>query len=294
MMTLLTPLLMLALMSIPAWLQDRNDSQTKKIEKEIEILLKETSGGQTIQWIDNGTEEQHAGEQAHAGMAAAMLIYLFILVYGSMVMRGVTEEKTNRIVEIIISSVKPFELMIGKITGIALVGLAQFLIWAIIVILLVGFTGMSTLSFSPFSFVYLVKTGFFFVIYFFGGYLLYASLFAAIGAMSDNETDTQQFMLPVILPMIFAMLVAVYGAGNPDGRLAFWTSLIPLTSPIVMMIRIPAGDVQAWELILSVSLLLLSFTGTTWMAAKIYRTSILLYGKKITYKEIWKWIRYKE
>ncbi len=296
-MTLLTPLLVIALIGMPVWLENMDNPETKKMEKEIEILLKETNNqidNQAIRQTVGYVEEEISNKSAPVtGIVAAMLIYLFILAYGAMVMRGVVEEKTNRIVEIIISSVKPFELMIGKIAGIALVGLTQFLIWAVIALLLVNFMEMPTISSHSLSSFDFVKTGFFFIIYFLGGYFLYASLFAAIGAVSNSETDTQQFMLPIILPIIFAMLIAVHGANHPDGQLAFWTSLIPFTSPIVMMIRIPAGNVPAWELFISVLLLLLSFAGTTWVAAKIYRTGILMYGKKVTYREIRKWMRYK-
>ncbi len=287
MMTLLTPLLMIALISMPAWLNKTDDTVTKEI-----IVIDQTGKQESILLADETNPDEPA---LITGMATAILIYFFILVYGTMVMRGVVEEKTNRIVEIIISSVKPVELMVGKIVGIALVGLTQFSIWAIILVLLSGFTGISTVhSLIPaLPAASAIEIIFFFIVYFLGGYFLYAALFAAIGAMSDTETDTQQFMLPILLPVVFAMLVAVNSASNPDGQLAFWTSLIPFTSPIVMMIRIPAGNVPAWELILSVSLLLFSFAGTTWMAAKIYRTGILMYGKKVTYREIWKWIRYK-
>jgi len=247
----------------------------------------------TIKWSDNGVEVETSSELALIiGITTAVLIYFFILLYGTQVMRGVVEEKTNRIVEIIVSSVKPFELMIGKIIGIALVGLTQFLIWMLIVVLPAHFADISTLSVPTLSSFNVAEIVFFFIIYFLGGYLLYASLFAAIGAASDNETDTQQFTLPVVLPVIFAMLAAVHSANNPDGPLAFWASLIPFTSPIVMMVRIPAG-VPVWELIISVFLLLISFIGTTWIAGKIYRTGILMYGKKVTYREIWKWMRYK-
>ena len=252
----------------------------------------------TIKWSDSGAEVETSSELTLIiGMITVLLIYFFLLVYGAQVMQGVLEEKTNRIVEIIVSSVKPFELMIGKIIGIALVGLTQFLIWIVLAVALWGaFGDASAFSFnsitsalSSFDFVAMFI---FFIIYFLGGYLLYASLFAAIGAASENNTDTQQFMIPVMLPFFFAMAIARSCAENPDGPLAFWTSLIPFTSPVVMMVRIPAG-VPAWELIASVLLLLLSFIGTTWVAAKIYRTGILMYGKKITYREIWKWIKYK-
>jgi len=292
-MTLLTPLLMIALIGMPVWLSEANSAETK------EIIVIDQTGKQESVFLPNETHQEETSVESALiiGMATAVLIYFFILVYGAMVLRGVVEEKSNRIVEIVISSVHPFELMVGKIVGIALVGLTQFSIWAVIAAILTNFMEIPTIpvqSVIPaLSAMNLVEIAFFFIVYFLGGYLLYASLFAAIGAASNSETDTQQFMLPIILPVIFAMLVAVNSASNPDGQLAFWTSLIPFTSPIVMMIRIPAGNVPAWELILSVSLLLLSFAGTTWLAAKIYRTGILMYGKKVTYREIWKWIKYK-
>jgi ABC-2 type transport system permease protein len=237
------------------------------------------------------------------GLFATFLIYFFIIIYGSQVMRGVSEEKSSRIVEIIISSVKPFDLMMGKITGIALVGLTQFLIWIVFVFFIVAFSGdwladffVSDLqhgiifkSLSDFDFG---KIGFFFVIYFLGGYLLYASLFAAIGAASDPETDSQQFLMPVTLPIFLAFFAAIYTLNNPDSEVAFWTSIIPFTSPVVMMVRIPMG-VSWWELILSISLLVITFVLTTKLAARIYRTGILIYGKKIGYKEIRKWLKYK-
>ena len=303
-MTLLTPLLMIALIGTPVWLESMNQRSTlanKSETKEIELLLQEAGieVKETIQWSENSEEKEKFAESALIiGMATAVLIYFFILIYGAQVMRGVVEEKANRIVEIIISSVKPFELMIGKIVGIALVGLTQFLIWAVLIVVLLAAFGNNinafsvdsmTPVFSSFNFAAIL---FFFIIYFLGGYLLYASLFAAIGAASDNETDTQQFMLPVILPVLFALFAAIHSMNNPDGSLAFWTSMIPFTSPIVIMVRIPMG-VPAWELIVSILLLLLSFIGTTWIAAKIYRTGILMYGKKVNYREVWKWMKYK-
>ncbi len=282
--------------------------------KEIIESSKSTIKIKTVKWSEDGSETETSSEIALAiGMLAAVLIYLFIFVYGAQVMRGVVEEKTNRIVEIIISSVKPFQLMVGKIIGIALVGLTQFFIWFILIALF--FAVASNMMFAiPMNIpsedlmsnhqitvnsmamvwgnINFVTIAAFFILFFLGGYLLYASLFAAVGAASDNETDTQQFMLPILIPIIFALYAAINCLNNPDGPLAFWTSIIPLTSPIVMMVRIPLG-VPAWELILSISLLFLSFIGTTWLAGKIYRTGILMYGKKITYKELWKWIRVK-
>ena len=275
----------------------------------------------TIKWGDNGQEKEGSAELALGiGMISAFVIYMFIIIYGAQVMSGVVQEKTSRIVEVIISSVKPFELMMGKIIGIALVGLTQFFMWVILTgsILFIGTrfiggvdmasvqqanqAGMQSMTAaqSPgeiqqlfallhgFDFMQIILL---FVLYFLGGYLLYASLFAAVGSAVDSETDTQQFSLPLTLPIIFAIYAAIYSAQNPDGPLAFWCSMIPFTSPIVMMVRLPF-DVPAWQIILSLTILVLSFIGTTWMAGKIYRTGILMYGKKVTWKEMMKWLRY--
>lgn len=280
----------------------------------------------TVRWGKDGEEKMGSAELAIIiGMISAFIIYMFIVVYGAQVMSGVVQEKTSRIVEVIISSVKPFELMMGKIVGIAMVGLTQFALWVILTLIVVAslssvlgtsvdmeayqqmpganmsampiptnpddamFVELMT-ALSNFDFV---QTGIMFVIYFLGGYLLYASLFAAVGSAVDNETDTQQFSLPLTLPIIFAVYAAIYSAENPDGPLAFWTSMIPFTSPIVMMVRLPYG-VDFWQIALSIGILILSFIGSTWVAAKIYRTGILMYGKKVTWKEMMKWVFYKE
>ena len=246
------------------------------------------------------------------GFMTGILIYMFIFMYGTMVMRGVIEEKTNRIVEIIISSVKPFQLMIGKILGVALVGLTQFFLWIILTIFIstiaeIMFIDSSDVSNSINSTnqsvvlqeftkltggidLFLIFISFLF--YFLFGYLMYSSLFAAVGSAVDAEADTQQFMLPITIPLIFSFLLIQPVMDNPDGILAFWLSIIPLTSPIIMMARLPFG-VENWQLILSMIILIVGFIGTTFLAAKIYRTGILMYGKKISYKELWKWITYK-
>jgi ABC-2 type transport system permease protein len=274
------------------------------------------------------------------GFVGGMLIYFFIFMYGAQVMRGVIEEKTSRIVEVIVSSVKPIQLMLGKIVGIAMVGLTQFLLWIALTLGLVSAftavyadqitkykTGEQSAVTSPgqlfssdaigmpdtqkgieslgsdenigqiidvfFSINYGVII-FTFLFFFVGGYLLYAALFAAIGSAVDNEADTQQFMLPVTIPLIFSIIVGIsFVLNNPDGSVAYWLSLIPLTSPIIMMIRVPFGVNIYTDLIPSMVLLVLGFLGTTWVAAKIYRTGILMYGKKISYKELWKWITYR-
>lgn len=275
------------------------------------------------------------------GFAGGMLIYFFIFMYGAQVMRGVIEEKTSRIIEVIVSSVKPIQLMLGKIVGIAMVGLTQFLLWIVLTLgLVTAFTavysdqinkyktggeqaavtapgqlfssdaigmqdtqkGLESLGSDEninqiidvfFSINYGVII-FAFLFYFVGGYLLYAALFAAIGSAVDNDADTQQFMLPVTVPLIFSIIIGLsFVLNNPDGSVAYWLSLIPLTSPIIMMIRVPFGVNIYTDLIPSMVLLVLGFLGTTWIAAKIYRTGILMYGKKISYKELWKWITYR-
>ena len=244
------------------------------------------------------------------GLAGGFLIYIFIFMYGTMVMRSVIEEKTNRIVEIIISSVKPFELMFGKIISVALVGLSQFVMWIILgsVFLLIAngllstevdITNLSTnegvaseinASLMALPIKTLLIT---FLIYFLGGYLLYGSLFAAIGSASDQETDSQQFIVPITIPLILSFILVQVIIDNPHSGLAYWLSMIPFTSPIIMIARIPFG-VPIHELILSITLLILGFLFTTWLAGKIYRVGILMYGKKISYKELWKWLKYKD
>ncbi|MDD2952373.1 MAG: ABC transporter permease [Parabacteroides sp.] len=279
---------------------------------------------QTIKWGDDGSEQQSSSVVASiTGVIFTMLIYMFIMVYGGMVMQGVMEEKTNRIIEIMISSVKPFDLMMGKIIGIGFVGLTQVFLWAIMTLILIAggsfFVGGGidnemlqsgmALNTSPnmalmstpqqdnewiemLGTINFAEIGILFVVYFIGGYLLYSSLFAAIGSSVDSQEDTQQFMLPVTLLLVFALYAGIYSMENPDGPLAFWCSMIPLTSPIVMMVRMPF-EVPLWQIMLSVGLLYLCSIGFTWLSAKIYRVGILMYGKKPSIKEMIKWIRYK-
>lgn len=272
---------------------------------------------------ESGNTEEKSDKLAMIlGLVLAMIIYFFIFLFGVQVMRGVLEEKTNRIIEVIISSVKPFELMMGKIVGIALVALTQVALW---VALSAGIYAVAGVVFGDqieegqknkieqlentnpalsdamtdgdiflkiknnmdtINFPLVIGC---FIFFFLGGYLLYGSLFAAVGAAVDNETDTQQFMMPITIPLILAIVMAQVVMDNPDGQLAFWGSLFPLTSPILMMVRIPFG-VDGWEVALSMAILIISFIGTTWMAGKIYRIGILMYGKKPSYKEIGKWI----
>lgn len=280
---------------------------------------------ESILWSDKkGAEEQKTSAELSMiiGMIATLLIYMFIFIYGSMVMNGVVEEKSNRIVEIIVSSVKPFQLMMGKIIGIALVGLTQVALWVVLVVVLSSVMGavvgmpsdpaalmeaqnmmngsmpaaqamdsgmMEGLQIlQSFNWIQIVL---WFILYFLGGYLLYASIFAALGGAIDNNDDAQQFTLPVTIPVIFALYVGIYGAMNPDGPLVFWCSFIPFFSPVVMMVRLPFG-VPAWQLWLSFAILVITFLLIVKLAAKIYRTGILMYGKKVTYKDLWNWLKY--
>jgi len=263
------------------------------------------------------------GVSMAVGYGAGFLIYIILFIYGAMVMRGVMEEKVSRIAEVIVSSVKPFQLMMGKITGIGAVGLVQFIIW---IVLVFGLTFLLPLIFPSFAHQmqsqpiqpagmqaaeafknasadptfmqglaqvnWLMIIGFF-IFYFLGGYLLYSSLFAAVGsAVNEDPQDAQSLMLPITMPIIFAIVIMTKAVNDPSSGIAVFGSLFPLTSPIVMMARIAHGvpdPVPYWQLFLSMALLILGFLGTTWMAAKIYRTGILMYGKKITWKEMWKW-----
>ena len=270
---------------------------------------------------NGGEKETFTSVQFILGLMLALLIYLFIMMFGGQVMQGVMEEKSNRIVEVIVSSVKPFQLMMGKIIGVSLVALTQFMMWVLLTgAIYVGFSaavGISnpqaisagtvmaqqitssnimdnesvqnivniahSINFGA------VITGF--IIFFLLGYLLYATLFAAIGSVVESNTDSQQFTLPVTVPLIIGILSAIYVINNPDSSFAIWMSMIPFTSPIVMMVRIPFG-VPIWQVAVSALLLLGTFIGMTWVAAKIYRTGILMYGKKLSYKELFRWLKY--
>ena len=303
---------------------------------------------QTISLDDTG-KEADSNALATSGIAyvLALAIYMFIFIYGVQIMRGVGEEKSSRIMEVMLSSVKPFDLMMGKIVGIAAVGLTQFLLWGLLSFgvssLLMpilmrdgkpktevvatptpapgtsataaandepqsaaeGFdrgiskqTEQSNIAgrFNIFKTLGDLPLGtilFGFIVYFLGGYLLYGALFGAVGAAVDDQTDTQQFMFPITMPLILSYVVGVSVIlRNPDGPVAFWMSMIPLTSPIAMVIRLPFG-VPAWQLALSIGLLILGFIGTVWVAARIYRVGVLMYGKKVTYRELGKWMFYK-
>lgn len=253
----------------------------------------------TVKTDESGKETQTSAAFASSvGTIFTFLIYLFIFVYGAMVMQGVMEEKTNRIVEVIVSSVKPFDLMMGKLVGIGLVGLTQFGIWAAVFlgITLSGvFLSSEFVLFQKVSELFisinLLEICFYFILFFIGGYLMYASLFAAIGAMVNSPEDTQQYMMPITVLILFAIYAGIFSAQNPDGPLAFWSSLVPFTSPIVMMVRVPFG-VPWWQMLLSVALLAITVVLIVKLAAKIYRVGILMYGKKPTYAEIIKWLKF--
>jgi ABC-2 type transport system permease protein len=275
-----------------------------------------------------GEKDASIGAAYGVGIAGAILIYISLLIYGAQVMRGVIEEKTSRIIEVVVSSVKPFQLMLGKIIGVGAVGLTQFLLWIILT------TGVTTIastflmrdkmipaqktqvdklhhnaktqvapaaSESPLNgfmkgmgtvnFVNILSC---FIFYFITGYLLYSAMFAAVGSAVDSETETQQFMFPITMPLLFTYILSfAYLLNYPDSSLAVWLSIIPFTAPVAMMVRIPFG-VPGWQLALSMIMMIVGFIFTTWVASRIYRVGILMYGKKATYKELSKWFFYKE
>ena len=270
------------------------------------------------------TSSSSGGAMILAGIMGFVL-YFTLLLYGSQVMNGVIEEKSSRIIEVIISSVKPYQLLLGKIIGVGLVGLTQFLLWIVLTIGLTQITGKfygekvknnltqiqkvdsekqskviaKSDEGSPMSEVtkVLESTNIpmiiaAFLFYFFVGYMLYSSLFAAIGSAVESATEAQQFTFIVMIPIILSFLMAQYTIQDPDSNIAFWASMIPFTSPINMMVRLPYG-VPGWELILSMTLLVLGFLGCSWVSARIYRVGILMYGKKVTWKELGKWLFYK-
>ena len=250
---------------------------------------------------DGSTKITNADIATAAGFLFTFLRYMFVMSYGAMVMQSVMEEKTNRIVELMVSAVSPFQLMLGKIVGIALVGLTQLAVWVLMLTAILtaagqmfgtGGTGEATMMLSALMNLPFFEITLLFILFFIGGYLLYASLFAAIGASINAQEDAQQFMTPMIVIMVFAMYAGLYSAENTNGPLAFWSSMFPLTSPIVMMVRIPHG-VPLWQELLSLGLLFGTCLACVWISGKIYRIGILLYGKKPNLKEMVKWIRYK-
>jgi ABC-2 type transport system permease protein len=256
-----------------------------------------------IQVTETGDKNANVGANMGVGVACAILIYLVLFIYGAQVMRGVIEEKTSRIIEVIISSVKPFQLMLGKIIGVGLVGLTQFAAWIILSILAskiaaAAFSApegpvmsvLAVLKTIPFGYIMAV-----FFFYFISGYLLYSALFAAVGSAVDSETETQQFMFPITMPLLFTYLLSVTVLFRaPDSNLAVWLSMIPFTAPVAMMVRIPFGGVTTLQLVISMTLMVMGFLFTTYIAARIYRVGILMYGKKASFKELAKWFFYKE
>lgn len=285
--------------------------QINSAKADVDIVLKKSSGEDTVKGLNE--------IKLFLGGTFGYLIMMFIIIYGNFVMRSVIEEKTNRIIEIIISSVKPFQLMMGKIIGNSLAGILQFAIWSILGIILFfiassifglqmgastaltpenlnavnpnSFTEKIPLYIEEFKQLPIGTLLFSFVIYFVGGFFLYSSFYAAIGAAVDNETDSQQFLLPIILPLILGVYIGFFTVLNdPHGTVATFFSIIPLTSPIVMLMRIPFG-VPWWQLVLSIITLYATFFFVVWFAAKIYRVGILMYGKKPTWKELYRWLK---
>lgn len=280
----------------------------------------------TMKWSTDGAEVSTSSSLSSAiGMTLTMFSYFFIMMYGSMVLQGVLEEKKNKIMEIMVSTVRPFDMMMGKIIGIGLVGLFQMIIWFVFMFVIVlllqlfvlgGVYDMSTLQSMDMSQVrgmmsmsadnmaslqygveVLSGINFFelivmFILFFIGGYFLYSSMFAAIGSAVSSDEDTAQLMIPVTFCMIFAMYAGIASMDNPEGPLAMWCSFIPFTSPVVMMVRLPF-DVPFWQEMLSVMILFVTFVVFTYISGKIYRVGILMYGKKPSIKEMIKWIRYK-
>lgn len=304
-----------------ALIMEKEEVDPKKyalINTKVGLTSEESSNlGENGEKLDNKADFKIA---AGVGFGFSILILMFILTFGMQVMRGVIEEKTSRIIEVIISSVKPFQIMMGKIVGIGLVGLTQFIFWIvltgilIIVMSIIVGVNLSPEAVSQMNSVQLNEAAgseinetllailnlpwlaiiSSFLVYFLGGYFLYSALYAAIGAAVDSETDTQQFMIPVMLPLMLGLYVTQLSVfTNPAGSAMFWLSMIPFTSPIAMLVRIAMGNAEVWEVLLSITLLVLTFIGTTWIGARIYKTGILMYGKKVTYKDLFKWIRYK-
>lgn len=276
-------------------------------------------------------QDSSAGASTIIAFVAGILMFMFIMLYGIQVMRGVIEEKTSRIIEVMISSVKPFQLMMGKIIGIAMVGLTQFILWIVLTLtistvavsffvnkedikktvaisqagqgvtqLSQGAPATSAMQQGPMVDIQKSLAGLdigkivtVFIFFFLGGYLFYSALYAAIGSAVDSETETQQFMMPVMMPLLLGYALSLSVVTNdPYGSVAFWLSMIPFTSPIAMVVRLPYG-VPNWELALSMFILVVGFIGTVWVAGRIYRVGILMYGKKTTFKEMFKWFRYK-
>jgi len=304
--TFLTPLFFVGLIVAITYISAKNEDREEKTE----VVVKKSK-----------TPKRPHSEVAYAvGYGGGFLIYITLFIYGSMVMRGVMEEKTNRIAEVIVSSVKPFQLMIGKIVGIGAVGLTQFFMWLVLIIVFAasihfilppdiiaraggvghGMPGGSDQAREAVTNLAHVRNEFAsvnwllvipcFVFYFLFGYLFYAAVFAAVGStVNEDPQDAQSLMFPITMPIILSIVIMFNSMSNPDGAMATWSSMVPFLSPVVMMARIPFG-VPWWQLACSMLLLIGGFMFTTWVGAKIYRTGILLYGKKVTWREIGKWL----
>ncbi len=268
----------------------------------------------SIKLSEEGEKESSTDLAMGLGLVLSLFTYMFVLMYGAMIMNSVIEEKTNRIVEVIVSSCRPFQLMLGKIIGVGLVGLTQMAIWLALFIIVgmiaggaLGISGMGSpeamaaagasadtgvmdgimKELYSINFLPIIL---YFILYFLGGYLLYSSLFAGLGSAVDQPSDSSQFMTPVMLIMIIALYAGMFCMENPSGPTAVWCSIIPFTSPVVMMVRLPFG-VPAWQMLLSLALLFGTALGITWIAARIYRRGILHYGKKASFGDLFKWIK---
>ncbi len=272
----------------------------------------------SIKLSEEGEQESSTDIAMSLGLFLSLFTYMFVLMYGAMIMNSVIEEKTNRIVEVVVSSCRPFQLMLGKIIGVGLVGLTQMAIWIVMLVVVtmvagsvLGISGVASGSITPETMAAAgaaAEQGFmdgfmrelysinfapiilYFILYFLGGYLLYSSLFAGLGSAVDQPSDSSQFMTPVMLIMIIALYAGIFCMENPSGPTAVWCSIIPFTSPVVMMVRIPFG-VPAWQMLLSLVLLFGTALGITWIAARIYRRGILHYGKKASFGDLFKWIK---
>lgn len=312
---------------IDAVIEDNMLQQSGILRSKLDSIHENSHVAKVISLEINEGKEKESNQvlATIVGYVCGTLIYLVLLIYGMMVLRGVMEEKTNRIAEVVVSSVRPFELMMGKIVGIGAVGLTQFLMWIVLIIAISagvqvfiphdtmqqvqvlqqhnGMMQANTAQISEsaqfiFNAQHTLGTANWpliiscFIIYFLGGYIFYASLFAAVGCVTEDIQNSQSLTLPITMPVIFSFIIGTNAVQVPDSSLAIWASIIPFSSPIVMMCRIAfgvPGTVPYWQLITSISLLIAGFLFTTWMAGKIYRTGILMYGKKTTWKEMWKW-----
>ena len=295
----------------------------------LDRILSEVKTTVTLQTFRNDKSQEQDTQAQSSGVATALgyvlgfILYMFLLIYGSMVMQSVIEEKNNRVLEVMVSSVRPFDLMFGKILGVAAVAVVQILIWGVLIVAVGGFVlphlmpaeamagvqamqqgmpdaaSMSGLDPDMLQAVaamtdlgYILKIFGCLLLFVFGGYLLYSAMFAAVGSAVDNVQDASQLQMPITLPIILALLMMLAVIKDPNSSLAFWFSIIPFTSPVVMMARIPY-DIPWWEILLSLAVLYASFIVMVWFAAKIYRVGIFMYGKKPTLKELFKWVRYK-